>query len=52
MVAPVAKGAEVAELEIRVLGMAPGRIPLYAASGVAGAGPLDRLVNGLAALVS
>jgi len=50
--APIAKGEEVAELEIAVEGMAPGRIPLHAASTVATAGPLDRLWNGFMKLIS
>jgi D-alanyl-D-alanine carboxypeptidase (penicillin-binding protein 5/6) len=50
--APIAKGAEVAELEITVAGMEPGRIPLRAASAVATAGPMDRLWNGFMNLIS
>jgi D-alanyl-D-alanine carboxypeptidase (penicillin-binding protein 5/6) len=50
LVAPIAKGAQVAELEIRSAGFPPGRVPLYAGKGVAEAGPLDRLVNGLMGL--
>ncbi len=49
--APLAKGAEVAELEIRVDGMPPSRVPLIAAQSVGKAGPLDRLCNGLMALI-
>lgn len=45
--APVRKGEQVAELEIQVDGLAPGRVPLYAGRDVAPAGPLDRLLNGL-----
>jgi serine-type D-Ala-D-Ala carboxypeptidase (penicillin-binding protein 5/6) len=52
VVAPIAKGAPVAELEIGVAGLPVSRVPLRAAAAVAAAGPLDRLVNGLAALVS
>ena len=51
IVAPIAKGAEVAELEIDVLGMPPARVPLYAANAVGVAGPLDRIGNGLASLI-
>lgn len=50
--APVARGAEVAELEIAVRGMAPSRIPLRAASDVRRAGPMDRLWNGFMNLIS
>lgn len=47
IVAPVAKGARVAHLEIAVDGMEPGRIPLYAHAAVDVAGPMDRVWNGL-----
>jgi len=50
--APIARGAPVAQLEIAVAGMQPGRVPLYAARDVAVAGPVDRLVNGLIGLLS
>jgi len=50
--APVAKGAEVAELVISVEGMDPGRVPLRAAATVRKAGPMDRLWNGLMNLIS
>ena len=49
--APLAKGAEVAELEIRIDGMPPSRVPLVTARGIAKAGPLDRLGNGLMGLI-
>jgi len=52
LIAPIRQGAKVAELEIAVLGQAPGRIPLYAARSVSKAGALARLRNGLAGLVS
>lgn len=51
LVAPVAAGQRVAELEVVVPGQPVGRVPLYAARQVALAGPLDRLGNGLAALL-
>lgn len=51
LVAPIARGAEVAELEIRV-GSRTSRLPLTAARAVGAAGPLERLWNGLAGLVS
>jgi len=47
LVAPINQGAQVAELVIRVDGMTPGRVPLYAARAVGRAGLFDRLVNGL-----
>lgn len=47
LVAPIDRGAQVAELVIRVEGMKPGRVPLYTARAVDRAGPFDRLVNGL-----
>lgn len=50
--APIAKGAEVAELEIRTTDGGSGRVPLVAAHAVGRAGPLDRLVNGLIGLFS
>jgi D-alanyl-D-alanine carboxypeptidase (penicillin-binding protein 5/6) len=49
--APLAKGAEVAELEIEVEGMPPSRVPLVTAQPIGKAGPLDRLRNGLMALI-
>lgn len=52
LVAPVRKGDKVAELEIRVDGLAPGFVPLYAGRDVAPAGPFDRLVNGALSLLS
>jgi D-alanyl-D-alanine carboxypeptidase (penicillin-binding protein 5/6) len=45
--APIAKGQEVAELEIAVAGMPPSRVPLVAAQPVDRAGPIARLINGL-----
>ncbi|MFT4054246.1 MAG: D-alanyl-D-alanine carboxypeptidase family protein [Novosphingobium sp.] len=45
--APIRKGEQVGELEIRVAGLAPGRVPLYAGRDVEPAGWLDRLLNGL-----
>ena len=52
LVAPVAKGAHVADLEIAVAGMAPSRVPLVAGKAVGTAGPFDRLLNGLMGLLS
>jgi D-alanyl-D-alanine carboxypeptidase (penicillin-binding protein 5/6) len=43
--APIAAGQEVAVLEVTAAGVAPARIPLYAANNVGSAGPLDRIVN-------
>lgn len=51
LVAPIAKGAEVAQLEIAVAGRVVNRVPLTAASSVNRAGPFDRLVNGVAGLL-
>ncbi len=50
--APIAAGQEVAVLEVTAPGVAPARIPLYAAEAVAVAGPLDRIVNAVAGLFS
>lgn len=47
LVAPIAKGAEVAALEVRVDDLPPVRLPLLAATSVAQANPLQRLLNGL-----
>lgn len=47
LVAPVRKGERVGDLEIQVEGLAPGKVPLYAAADVPKAGTLDRLRNGL-----
>jgi D-alanyl-D-alanine carboxypeptidase (penicillin-binding protein 5/6) len=49
--APLAKGAEVAELEIQADGMPPSRVPLVTARAVGKAGLLDRLRNGLMGLI-
>ncbi len=50
LVAPIAKGARIAELEIRTGDAPPSRLPLYAGAAVAKAGALDRLVNGVTGL--
>ncbi len=50
LVAPIRKGDQVGDLEIDVAGLAPGRVPLYAAADVAKADTLDRLRNGLVKL--
>lgn len=52
LVAPVAKGAKVAELEIRVDGLPPARVALLAGAAIPKAGPIDRLLNGLRGLFS
>lgn len=52
LVAPIRKGEQVGELEIRVAGLAPGRVPLYAGRDVGKAGWLDRLINGFINLFS
>lgn len=51
LVAPIARGAEVAQLEISVSGQIVNRVPLIAAVDVATAGPFDRLANGVAGLL-
>ena len=51
LVAPIAKGQKVAELEITMFEQTSSRVPLYAAESIALAGPLDRLGNGLAGLL-
>lgn len=50
--APLTAGQEVAVLEVSAEGIAPARIPLYAAEDVGTAGALDRIVNALAGLFS
>lgn len=52
IVAPIARGARVAEIEIASTDGAVQRFPLYAATSIGQAGPLDRLVNGLIGLIS
>lgn len=52
LVAPIAKGAQVAELQVEGGGTPSRRLPLYAAVAVGEAGPLDRLLNGLTGLFS
>jgi D-alanyl-D-alanine carboxypeptidase (penicillin-binding protein 5/6) len=50
--APIAAGQEVAVLEVSAPGIAPARIPLYAAEAVEVAGPFDRIVNAVVGLFS
>lgn len=50
LVAPIAKGARIATLEIRIDGGPPASFPLVAAITVNRAGPFDRLRNGLLGL--
>jgi D-alanyl-D-alanine carboxypeptidase (penicillin-binding protein 5/6) len=52
LVAPIAKGAKIAELEIRAGNAPPNRLPLFAGTSVGKAGPIDRLINGVAGLFS
>jgi serine-type D-Ala-D-Ala carboxypeptidase (penicillin-binding protein 5/6) len=52
LVAPIVKGARVADLEVGVDGVESSRIPLYAAEDVPVAGVLARLRNGLMNLFS
>lgn len=51
LVAPIDKGAEVAQLEVAVAGQPTARFPLVAAKGITKAGPFDRLANGLAGML-
>lgn len=48
--APIAQGAQVAWLEVRVPVLGAHRLPLVAMRPVAQAGPFDRIVNGLLGL--
>ncbi len=48
--APLVAGREVAVLEVSAPGVAPARIPLYAAESVTTAGPFDRIVNAIAGI--
>lgn len=48
--APLVAGQEVAVLEVTAPGIAPARVPLYAAEPVAVAGPVGRIVNAIAGL--
>jgi D-alanyl-D-alanine carboxypeptidase (penicillin-binding protein 5/6) len=50
--APLAKGAQVAVLNVTAPGMAPANIPLFVRDPVKIAGPLDRVINALAGLFS
>jgi D-alanyl-D-alanine carboxypeptidase (penicillin-binding protein 5/6) len=49
--APIRQGEEVAELVIKVPGMADGRVPLVAAEDVTPANGFQRMVNGLFGLL-
>jgi len=50
--APLAKGQQVAELEIRTADGGTSSVPLYTDRAVGKAGPLDRIVNGLYGLIT
>ncbi|MBU7581099.1 MAG: D-alanyl-D-alanine carboxypeptidase, partial [Porphyrobacter sp.] len=50
--APIRAGQEVAVLEVTAEGVAPARIPLYAAQSIETAGPLDRIINAIAGVFS
>lgn len=52
LVAPIAKGTPVAELEVRLGGAAPVRLPLTAAQEVEKGGVMDRVKFGFARLIS
>ncbi len=47
LIAPIAKGSQIAHLEISRPGAEPSQVPLFAAESVAEAGWFDRLLNGL-----
>ena len=49
--APIAKGEQVAELEIAAEGMRPSRVPLMAGNDVPVANGFQRLINGIAGLL-
>jgi D-alanyl-D-alanine carboxypeptidase (penicillin-binding protein 5/6) len=49
--APIARGEQVAELQIKVAGMAVGRVPLAAGAAVEKANLVERLANGVAGLL-
>ncbi len=50
--APIAAGSEVAELEVRIDGFTPYRVPLQAAADVPEANFWQRMVNGVASFLS
>jgi D-alanyl-D-alanine carboxypeptidase (penicillin-binding protein 5/6) len=50
--APIRAGQEVAVMEVTAEGVAPARIPLYAAQSIGTAGPIDRIVNAIAGVFS
>lgn len=52
LIAPIAKGAKVADVRIRWEDSSWQEFPLYAGKPVGKAGPLDRLVNGVIGLFS
>ncbi len=49
--APLARGAQVAGLEVRIEGQGVHYLPLITAQAVGKAGPIDRIVNGLLGLL-
>ncbi len=51
LLAPIAKGAVVAKLEVSLQNLGTHTLPLVAAEDVARAGPIDRIVNGLLGLL-
>ena len=52
LMAPILKGDQVAELEVKIGDKAPSHVPLMAAADVAKGGAIDRLRAGFARLVS
>lgn len=51
LVAPIASDAVIGRLEVHVEGQPAYSVPLVAANAVDSAGPLDRMINGLAGLM-
>ena len=50
--APISQGERIADLVVAIEGMPESRIPLYAEQDIEVAGPVQRLVNGIAGWVS
>ncbi|NCP13222.1 MAG: D-alanyl-D-alanine carboxypeptidase [Sphingomonadales bacterium] len=50
--APIAAGQQVAVLEVVAPGVAPARVPLYAAEAIGTASPFERMINAMAAVFS
>lgn len=50
--APIARGQEVAFLEVSAPGVSPARVPLFSDETVETAGPIDRIINAALGLLS